>query len=191
MKNKSKQKTQNQRSVQTLTEEKYMLVEALAIVRNTYLIGYYFCAVPIDGRTYFLEKLSSSHVWDTMATEYKSLAYLMNYRHIELKLWKNYKRGLERALIKDSFELTLHYCKISGQYEKFKKWKNYRFFKLVKDAMFPAIETIIRWTYGNKSIIWRKYVYTSENDGVEIRLLDEEGMDLQKELQEFVDKELN
>ena len=188
MEDNSEQKASNERAEPSRIEKKYNLVEALAVARSNYLIGYHFWAMPVDGRTLFLEKLPPRRVWDNLTTEYKNLVALMGYRHIELQLWENYRRGLGRALIKESFELTLHYCRISGQSDDFRVWKHFRFIRLLRNAMSHTNGSIIKWTYGKESITWRDYTYTPENDGDEIRLTDEEGLDLQKELQEFVDE---
>ena len=184
------QEVSNERTEPSRIEKKYNLVEALAVARSNYLIGYHFWAMPVDGRTLFLEKLPVRRVWDNLTKEYKNLAALMEYRHIEIQLWKNYRRGLGRALIKESFELTLHYCKVSGQVDKLRTWKNFRFIRLLRNAMSHTNGSIIKWTYGNEPITWRDYTYTSESDGDDIKLTDEEGLDLQKELQEFVDEKL-
>jgi len=175
----------------TRVETKGSLVEALACAKTNFLIGYYFGASPI-GPSHFLEPLPPSCTWPSLDKEYADMSALMKWRRdVELQLWENYRNGLVRALIKESYELVFHYCKASGQVAIFQEWSHFRLLRLLRNAMSHTTGGIIRWTYGAAVIEWRTYQYTPESDGRHIILTTEDAFDLHAELRQFVDHTLS
>lgn len=179
------------RTARDPSSTKGALLEGLACVRSNFLIGYHFWALPVHGPSRFREAIPPAHASPELVIEYDGLARLMGWRRdVELQLWENYRRGIARALIKESFELTLYYCTVSKQVPILKAWGTFPFFRLLRNAMSHSTGARIRWTYGSQPIAWRSYKYTPQNDGDDIALTASESLALHAELQAFVETSL-
>lgn len=165
------------------------LRNALRLAKTNFLIGYHFWAIPVHTPKRFEQPIPEGRRWPSLEKDYADLARLtQEYRDLELNLWRNYERSLARALIKEGYELVLHYCELTNQKQCFQDWPTKRFYRMLRNAFSHTTGGTIKWTYGNSPIAWRQYTYTSVNDGDQVSIETREALELHEELQDFAEK---